>query len=802
MCHEEERMKENEGKREYKPLHNKTTQNLTNDIIQERIIERRRKNKTRDRIVIIVIILILAIQFGFYRWALYLNHQDGEVIADKYLHDHGESVIEDYEDDTYEELDAESLNYIALSYLDEERYDDAVKVLLEAEKIIDLDDIKIATAIYNNLCWGNNGLGNYEKALEYGKKGLELGDVSSYIYTNLGNSLYGLYEYDEAIAMYKKAIDAEEGADNFVLSNIGEAYYQLGNYKMASQWFDEYHKKVPEDPQGLYDLAWSVAMEYGDWERGYVYLKKMNGLGEKDVILGPQSDFLNYYQAYEENYKLLLNQERDFYVDFPEITANFLVAANYTGHFEEGILVAENAIDDGSLDLNIWYNLLDLYYLNTDHQKAYNLVSRYDLMTEDGFTDKLEVAYMYSYNFYYKEAAIILEDLVNNRSGDEAAFDQWEEALQEWINVLSAQENYDKLIHVIRRFETKTESINMNYELAYVYEQIGEFAQAKEHLKKSIEKYPDDQRAYRDLIDLYLYDGEADEAKRVIQEMETRDFSQEVINYQRSYYEEMVLKSPSDWLFDYIEAHYMYLDDPTILDELRESYKDYDSFSSHDLDAISEKVFTDDIFSYMVYPDEVKMMFDTESTQSVSGVWLNSSDYLLDVDFFSSLTDTETYRLLSRLKDTEDKNLIIDLRENYGGDADSAYHILDYLLPNLYLGDWDSPIEESFSYYSNGDYFDFNEIFILVNNHTASSAEMIALGLQQLTDNTLVVGQTTYGKGVGQVGNVNMNYGFGVFVVNAYWTIQGMNIHETGVIPDVKTEVTSLQDMLTEARSR
>ncbi len=802
--HKEQRtyrpIKQMENSMNHSPL-SEEEKKIRDQEVKDRIIARHKKNKVRDRLVILGVIVILAVQAGFYGLAVYLADDDGQAIADDYMNNQGDQVIENYEADTYEDLDAESLNFVALSYLDEERYEEAVEVLLDAEKIVNMNDIDMVTAIYNNLCWGNNGLGNYEEALEYGRKGLDLGDESTYIYTNVGNSYFNLYEFDQAIIMYKKAIKSKEGPDDFVYSNIGESYYQLGDYSMASKWFGDYHRKVPDDPYGLYDLAWSLAMEYNDWERGYAYLERLDGLEEADIILAHQSEFLNYFEVYEESYQLLENQVRSFYIGYPDLTSNFLVAAYYTGNYREGIRVAEEVIEDGSLDLDIWYNLLDLYYMNEEHEKAYDLVSKYDLMTEDSFDTKLEEAYMYGYNFYYNQSAVLLEDLVHGRSGYDYTGDQWENALYEWIYVLGAQENYDKLIQVIRRFQEDTDNINMDYELAYAYIQIGDFDLAKDYLQKSIEVFPDDQLAYGDLVDLLLYDGEADQAEKVIEEMVLRGFPQDYVDYQRQYYEEMVEKSPSDWLFDYIENHYMYLEDPEELNALRAEYEDEDSFSNKDLDRITEIIFGQDIFSYMVYPDEVEMMFDMEETQSVTGVWLNPSDYLLDIDFFSSLTDTEIYRLLSRIEDSGDKNLIIDLRENYGGDADSAYHILDYFLPNLYLGEWDSPIEESYSYYSNGDYFDFNEIIVLVNDHTASSAELIALGLQLLRDNTLVVGQTTYGKGVGQVGNVNMTHGFGVFVVNAYWTIQDVNIHEKGVVPDVETDVSNLQSMIKAARN-
>jgi len=48
--------------------------------------------------------------------------------------------------------------------------------------------------------------------------------------------------------------------------------------------------------------------------------------------------------------------------------------------------------------------------------------------------------------------------------------------------------------------------------------------------------------------------------------------------------------------------------------------------------------------------------------------------------------------------------------------------------------------------YSNDDYKEFKQILILVNENTASSAELLALGLKKHLKNTTVIGRTTLGK--------------------------------------------------------
>lgn len=759
------------------------------------------KRKKRNRIVLIVIVLFTVFRLGLYGLVLFFgwNETDSDRIEASYINEETKQIIDDFEKNVYEDLDAIDLNYVGLSYVDEGRYDEGKTILLEALDIVG-NDLETEMSIYNNLSWASNEMGDYEQSAEYARKALDLGDRSTYIYTNYANALFNIGEYANAIANYKNAIDSEEGAEDFVYANIGECFYQKGDYETAVFWFEKYHERQPEDTQGLYDLAWASAMIDEDPDSGLSYINQLANIEDEDVVLSVKAEFFNYFGAYDRTYELLKDQPHSVFAN-DEITAvEFLLAANYESHFAEGIKVAEQLVKDGSMGLRIWYNLLDLYYLNDEHDKAFRLIQRYDAITEDNFTNLLEVAYMYSYNFYFREASVVLEKLVEDGYGVDFTFEEWENALYEWLYVLSELADYDRLIEVIEKHEDKAINVNTAYEMAYAKMETGDFDAAKDHLRDSIHQFPDFPQAYGDLMGLHMMDGELEEAERVMTMMVTSGLDDEYVESEKQYYDEMVLKSPSEWLFDYIEENYMYLGDDANLEELRKTYSDKIIFTRRDLETIAGEVFAEDPFSYFIYPDEVEAMMDDEGYQSAFGTWLNPRDYLLDIDFFSSMTDTEVFRILDSLDETKDKNLIIDLRQNYGGDADSAYHILDYLLPNMYLGEWSSPMENSYSYYSNGDMFQFDEVIICVDDETASSAEMIALGMKELSDNTTIVGETTYGKGVGQVGNVNMKHRFGVFVVNAYWTIGDSNIHEVGVTPDVEVIDKDLDEMIKAAR--
>ncbi len=97
------------------------------------------------------------------------------------------------------------------------------------------------------------------------------------------------------------------------------------------------------------------------------------------------------------------------------------------------------------------------------------------------------------------------------------------------------------------------------------------------------------------------------------------------------------------------------------------------------------------------------------------------------------------------------ENIIIDLRDNTGGNIQYAMQIAGLFLTEkkqlftLYRADGLPYI----GYFSNGLGYKFDELYILVNEKTASAAEAMTMVLCELGD-AFTVGTKTYGKAVGQ----------------------------------------------------
>ncbi|SUO97270.1 S41 family peptidase [Suttonella ornithocola] len=131
--------------------------------------------------------------------------------------------------------------------------------------------------------------------------------------------------------------------------------------------------------------------------------------------------------------------------------------------------------------------------------------------------------------------------------------------------------------------------------------------------------------------------------------------------------------------------------------------------------------------------------------------------------------------------------LIIDLRDNPGGILDSAIDIADLFLDDGEIVSIRGRIpEENENFHAQkGDILNKKPIVILVNNGTASAAEILAGALQD-NHRALVVGQQTFGKGSVQSVAPLIHGGAIKLTTARYFTPSGKSIQATGITPQVQ----------------
>jgi len=141
---------------------------------------------------------------------------------------------------------------------------------------------------------------------------------------------------------------------------------------------------------------------------------------------------------------------------------------------------------------------------------------------------------------------------------------------------------------------------------------------------------------------------------------------------------------------------------------------------------------------------------------------------------FNYTTTEELQNALEILHAKGANSLVLDLRNNPGGFLDQAIHVAEVFLPNgqLILTQKGRNGLRDNTYESKNRAADPIPLVILINENTASASEIVA-GAMQDHDRALIVGQTSFGKGLVQT-IIPLDYGAGLTLTSAkYYTPSG-----------------------------
>lgn len=156
---------------------------------------------------------------------------------------------------------------------------------------------------------------------------------------------------------------------------------------------------------------------------------------------------------------------------------------------------------------------------------------------------------------------------------------------------------------------------------------------------------------------------------------------------------------------------------------------------------------------------------------------------------FSEHTARELARAIDAMQDTNEgmlDGLILDLRNNPGGVLDSAVDVADLFLDAGLIVTADGRTSDARFARSarRGDVLDGANIVVLVNTGSASASEIVAGALQD-HGRALVVGTSTFGKGLVQT-VMPLSKGRAIkLTTSRYYTPSGDSIHDTGITPDI-----------------
>ena len=180
------------------------------------------------------------------------------------------------------------------------------------------------------------------------------------------------------------------------------------------------------------------------------------------------------------------------------------------------------------------------------------------------------------------------------------------------------------------------------------------------------------------------------------------------------------------------------------------------------------------------------------TTPSISTVRLmdNGVGYLR-IDSFTSGTAVEFRNAVNSLTNQGATSLIFDLRDNSGENLNAALVATDYCVPSGLI----AQSQDKSGNVADLRMSDENEITLpmvcLVNDSTASGAELFANALRKMAGAT-IVGSTTAGKGVLLSDPQSLSDGSAVVItVGILLDNEGKNWNGTGLTPDVDASLTN-----------
>lgn len=161
--------------------------------------------------------------------------------------------------------------------------------------------------------------------------------------------------------------------------------------------------------------------------------------------------------------------------------------------------------------------------------------------------------------------------------------------------------------------------------------------------------------------------------------------------------------------------------------------------------------------------------------------------YMRIVQFTQNLPE-EVKSYVEKLREEKVSKLIIDLRNNPGGDLDSALAVANTLISTGRLAEVKYRDESKNRYlYSNNYHAPNFKIALLVNEHSASASEFLTTAFRSRRA-AKIIGTKTYGKGSMQVLTPLPTKGGMKYTIGEFFSVSGERIHTVGITPDIEVE--------------
>lgn len=684
--------------------------------------------------------------------------------------------------------EAQQFNETGYELLEAGHIDESIKYFYYAIDHIESTngDLRDLDAPYNNLSWAYFQLGDYVKSLSYIEKALAIEPNDHIEYVNKGNALYGLGRYEEALQNYIMAQSINRHSYNAYYGE-GTIYFEYEQYEKAIEAFNTYLSYQADDFYALEYIVYS-----------YLYL------GESIQALRIADDFLNdnedNYYAYELKGVVLewtsdYDDVRRFYErvvkQFPDlIEPKMRLAENdyYFGFYHQAATQYAQLIEKDPLNLDLYVWLIYTYSALGELDKAEHYFNQgvqidhtaYELYNAIGNAYLDHTLYMESIQYF--DQSIELNPHI-------------EDSYLHKLYALYFGNRYSLCIEYGKQYMNLfAYSSNIPWFIGESYYELGEYEEAIYYYEKAFQLNPSNDTILADMAFAYTQLDDVDNAEKY----SAQGLMLNPENEGALFVKDMLLERQQPLtarIQSFLKDNYLYYSQMNNFEHtLQETFQN-ESMSNREIaTAIQNIRQDDDRFTYVIYGDDFDRVMNSMNNDVL---FKQKDDYLyLKINEFGRNTSHQIIEFVDALENTEDAIFVVDLRDNFGGLTNESNALLDLFISDRVTSTLIDRDGHTFNYYSNASYVPFKHIYILTNENTASAAELFTLSMKTYLNNVTIVGQSTFGKGLGQHVFVDNHAKVMIFVTNHYWNIRQQNVMSSPIIPDVVIQGKELEDYL------
>jgi len=648
----------------------------------------------------------------------------------------------------------------------------------------------LRNTLYNNLSLACYHLEEYDEALKYSREGLSIQGNDAVEYSNYGNALYACGDASEAEKAYRKSLELDK-RNAYAYYGLGQIKYYNYEYGEAITAFDEYTSLKKDDADGWCYLGLAYLYENRNMPKAKECLDLAVKISPDNIFaISSMADYYSYNgesQKAEEVYADALERNGSNYELICDIAEYYKNEEKY----EDALKYADQAVHVAAREYRAHSIMSQIYFMQGERQKAIeaaNIIIRQCPDEAEAFAAVGELFYNeYEYRLavdIYNRALLLdpaNEDLVIGK-----------------ISSLYYSKRYTDCLESALEAANKFDNYEIPWYIADVYSKMGDSEKALDYYHKALGKKEDDVNLLISLGWEYYYNEDylnaglyADKALKA----DSSDYSAKEIKKAI----ENRRKDIMDQVAQFIEENYMYFKADPEYDAVKSSLKTNKASGMEDIQKLFDAAHDgNDLFSFVLSGENYEKYLKYESENTVEHQKINDKADYIRIFNFSRNTANEFLDIIDHIENTQDKYLIIDLRDNGGGDTTSGCDILDFLLPDSVVCNLIDKDGYSSPYYSDEDYIRFKHIFVFTNEGSASCSELLSLGLKTYLDNVSIIGRKTFGKGVGQILFEDKARGFAIFLVNHYWNVREVNITGEGIQPDRQVKGNDTESYMSE----